>query len=205
MIEKNENPVGKRREKQKAETYALILESARFLFETNGFEKTTIRAVALHAEIGLGTIYKHFNNKISLLAAALYDDLSRLSNQAINTIPTDAGIRDQLIHLAGFTYRYYTGRPRLSREYLKHIAFMEDDWTGKIDLFDESYLEEVIRLVTAARERGEISREKDCEFVALSFMANYFFVLAHLFLRKKNTDPEYMLSFLRNLINQTLC
>ena len=205
MSEAIDKPKGKRRERQKAETYALILESARFLFETNGFEKTTIRAVASHAEIGLGTLYKHFNNKISLLAAALYDDLIRLSGRAVSTIPEHAGIRDQLVHLAGFTYRYYTARPKLSREYLKHITFVEGEWAEKIERFDESYAEAVTRLVRAAQERGEIASEKDCDLVAAAFMAGYFFVLADLFLRKNITDPEQLLTFLRNLIGQTLC
>ena len=120
---KQENPVGKRRERQKAETYELILESARVLFETQGFKKSTIRAVATHAEIGLGTIYKHFDNKNSLLAAAFYDDLIRLFNKAIRTIPTDTTIQVQLVHMAKFNYNYYTSRPKLSREYLKHIHF----------------------------------------------------------------------------------
>ena len=201
---KPENPIGKRREKQKAETYALILESGRFLFETNGFEKTTIRAVASHAEIGLGTIYKHFNNKISLLAAALYDDLSRLFNEAICTIPGEATLTEQFIHLAGFNYRYYTSRPKLSREYLKHITFVEDEWLNKIGAFDESYFEEVAKLACAAQKRGEISLEKDCHLVAVSLMADYFFVLIDLFLRKKISDPGQMLSFLEKLIEQTI-
>ncbi len=205
MALKSESPVGRRREKQKTETYAVILESARFLFETNGFEKTTIRAVASHAEIGLGTIYKHFNNKTSLLAAALYDDLVRLFNEAISTIPGEAGIKDQFIHLAGFNYRYYTSRSRLSREYLKYIVFVEGDWFKKIEVFDESYFEEVAKLVCAAQKRGEISHEKDCRFVALSLMADYFFVLWDLFLRKKIADPGQLLSFLEKLIEQTIC
>lgn len=202
---KPKNPVGKRREKQKAETYALILESARFLFETNGFEKTTIRAVASHAEIGLGTIYKHFNNKISLLAAALYDDLFRLFNKATDTIPGDATIQEQLIHLAGFNYRYYASRPILSREYLKYITFVEGDWLKKIEVFDQSYSETVTKLICEAQNRGEISPEKDCCFVAISFMADYFFVLGYLFLRKKIDDSEQLLSLLKKLIEQTIC
>ena len=200
-----DRPKGKQRKKQKAETYALILESARFLFETNGFEKTTIRAVASQAEIGLGTLYKHFNNKISLLAAALYDDLVRLSERAVSTIPEHANIRDQLVHLAGFTFRYYTARPKLSREYLKHIMFVEGEWAAKIERFDASYAETVTRLVRAAQERGEIGDDKDCDLVATAFMAGYLFVLADLFLRKNITDPEHLLAFLRDLIGQTLC
>jgi len=205
MTLKTKNPVGKRREKQKAETYALILESARFLFETEGFEKTTIRAVASYAEIGLGTIYKHFKNKTSLLAAAFYDDLVRLFGEAGDTMPEEASIQEQFTHLAGFNCRYYTSRPTLSREYLRHITFADDEWLGKFERFEESYLKKVTELVCAAQQRGEINAEKDCHFIALSFMADYFFVLGDLFIRQKINDPEQILSFLKKMIDQTVC
>ncbi len=51
-----EQPKGKRREIQKAETRALILKRARTLFETQAYEKVTIRGIAADAGIGLGTI-----------------------------------------------------------------------------------------------------------------------------------------------------
>ncbi len=87
MNKKTKNPVGKRREKQKAETYALILESAKYLFDSVGYDKTTMRAVAIHAEIGLGTIYKHFPNKMSLLSIAFSDDLRKIFDSSIKEIP----------------------------------------------------------------------------------------------------------------------
>jgi len=199
-----ENPVGKRREIQKSETHALILESSRFLFNTEGFEKTTIRAVASHADIALGTIYKHFKNKTSLLAAAFYDDLVRLFSKAAKTIPNDVPIQEQFIHLAGFNYRYYTSRPKLSREYLNHIALTDDEWLGKIESFEESYLKKVTEMVCLAQQRGEINAEKDCYFVALSFMADYFFVLGEVFNRQKSNDPEQMLLLLKQMTDQIL-
>lgn len=204
MTKQNTNPVGKRREIQKAQTNALILNSARSLFETSGFEKTTIRTVASHAQIGLGTIYKHFDNKTSLLAAALYDDLNRLTKEAVRTIPKNGTLREQLIHMAGFKYRYYTSRPKLSREYLKKILFLEGEWARKIELFDDAYLKRVAVLIKDAQKRGEISAEKDCGLLSLCFMADYFFVLTDMFLRKKITDPDQMLALLGNLIDQII-
>lgn len=199
-----EIPVGKIRERQKAQTHALILESARHLFETKGFEKTTIRAVATHAEIGLGTLYKHFTNKTSLLAAALYDDLERLFKEAAATIPMHGTLSEQLLHLAGFKYRYYTARPRLSREYLKHIVFVEDEWAEKVAAFDRAFIENVNALALAAQDRGEIKQEKDCQYLVLSLTADYFFVLAHLFLRQKCDDAGQMLDMLERMMAQTL-
>ena len=197
-------PAGRIRERQKAQTHALILKSARHLFNTNGFEKTTIRAVATHAEIGLGTLYKHFTNKTSLLAAALYDDLARLFQEASAAIPDQGTLLEQLLHLAGFNFRYYTSRPRLSREYLKHIVFVEDEWADKIEAFDRAFAENVTALARAAIARGEIGPEKDCQYLALSLMADYFFVLAHLFLGRKCDDANQMLDMLEKMMAQTL-
>jgi AcrR family transcriptional regulator len=205
MALKLTNPIGKRREKQKAETYALILESARYLFETKGFKKTTIRAVASHAEIGIGTIYKHFKNKTSLLAAAFYDDLIRLFEEAVQSLPENEPLQEQFIHLVGFNCRYYCSRLFLSREYLHHIAFADAEWLEKFEAFEKSYLNRVKELVDAAQQRGEIAPEKDNHFVAVSFMADYFFVLNDLFLRQNINSPDQILSFLRKMLDQIVC
>lgn len=202
MSAKPIDPVGKRREKQKIETYALILESARFLFETQGFEKTTIRAVASHAEIALGTIYKHFKNKTSILAAAFHDDLLRMFDEAKSTLPSDVALREQFIHLVEFNLYFYASKPNLSREYLRHIIFADEEWLGKIEVFEKSYLKTVKELVYAAQQRGEINENKDCDFVAFSLMADYFYVLGNLFLRQEINNPEQMLSFLKKMIDQ---
>ncbi len=201
---KQENPIGKRRQKQKVETYKLILESARELFETQGFKKTTIRSVAIHAEVGLGTIYKHFDNKTSLLAAACHDDLVRLLDEAMQSVPLNAQIKDQLIFVAGFNYRYYTSRPRLAREYICQVPFVEGEWADKIEQFEQRYNEKITNLIKKAQIRGEIGEEKNCRLVALCFLANYFLVLMSLFIREKSNDSDKMLDFLKELIDQTI-
>lgn len=204
LSEKAINNSGKRREKQKVETYALILESARFLFETKGFEKTTIRAIALHAGIAIGTSYKHFKNKTSILAAAFYDDLSRLLKEATKTMPYEVSLHEQFEHLVKFNMSFYTSKPQLSREYLRHIAFADEEWLEKIEIFEKSYLTKVNELVYSAHQRGEITPNKDCQVIAFTLMANYFFVLNNLFLRQKVNDTEQLLSFMRKMNEQLI-
>jgi len=199
------NPVGKRREKQKAETYSLILESARSLFEKEGYKKTTMRAVAINAEIGLGTIYKHFSNKLSLLAAAFSDDLKRLYDDSQDTLPAGVTFKNQYLHICRQFYTFYTSRPALSRAYLSQMLFFDDDWTAEINAFDEEYAEKISGLVREAQKRGEIHPEKECGYVALSIISNYFFVLLSCFLRQEKTDPDEMIELLDNLLNQTIC
>jgi AcrR family transcriptional regulator len=198
------NPMGTRREKQKAETRELILESARRLFETQGFEKTTIRAVAGDARISLGTIYKHFKNKAALLAAALLGDLTDLYDSAVATMPTNVCIKQQLIHLSRQFYTYYTSRPALARAYLTHLFTLDAQEIAQINAFDKIFAEKSTSLVTLAQKRGEIAADKDSSFVAVSFLADYFYVLGNDFLRYGEQNPEKMLAILENLLDQTI-
>lgn len=146
--------------------------------------------------------HEHFKNKTSLLAASFHDDLIRLFNEATSTIPNDVALRERFTHLVKFNLYFYTSKPKLSREYLRHIVFADEEWLEKIERFEKSYLKIVQELVCSAQQRGEINAKKDCHFIALSLMANYFFVLGDLFLRQKVNDPEEILSFLKKMIDQ---
>lgn len=198
------NPTGKRRERQKAETRELILDSSRTLFETVGFAKTTMRAVASHAEIGLGTIYKHFANKADLLAAALLGDLTRLYDSAMTTVAADMPLKQQFIQISRQFYSYYTSRPVLTRAYLTNLFSMPPQGLAHINHFDEIYALQVTQLVEHAQKRGEIRSERDCTDVATSIIASYFYVLLNHFLRYNETDPDKMLKILERLIDQTI-
>ena len=204
MKSRKVEPAGKLREKQKAATRELILDSARALFETEGFKDTTMRKVAISAEIGLGTIYKHFKNKAALLIAALLGDLTRLYAAATAELPADRPLKQQLVQVARPFYAYYTSRPALARAYLTNLFAMDDEELTSINAFDETYAEHITRLVEQARARGEIPPEKDSALVATAYMAAYFFVLVTCFLRYHETDPEKMLILLENLLDQTI-
>ncbi|WDP92034.1 MAG: TetR/AcrR family transcriptional regulator [Desulfobacter sp.] len=202
--QKTVQPKGTRREVQKAETRALILESARALFSSLDYDSVTIRGVAAQAGIGIGTIYKHFPNKLSLLAAAFSDDLKLLYREAMATVPESRPFRDQFIHISKRFFVFYTTHVSLSRAYLSHLFFYEKEWLGQINAFDEAYAEKMAELIRSAQARGEIRPEKDPDTLALALMSNYFFVLVNCFLRDRMGDPGQMAGQLSTLIDQTL-
>lgn len=197
-------PVGKRREKQKAQTRELILDSTRTLLEHHGYDKTTIRAVAAHAEIGLGTLYKHFSNKRTLFSAAFSGDLEKLFDNAMASLPASRPFKQQFIHIARSFYTYYTSRPALTKVYLTNLFLMDKDELAAINAFDETFAEKITSLVEQARQRGEIAADKNSGFVTLSLMADYFFVLGNFFLRYDVTDPEELIAILTGMMDQTL-
>lgn len=197
-------PKGKRREQQKAETRVLILNSAKTLFETLPYERVTVRGLATHAGIGLGTIYKHFPNKLSILAAAFSEDLKFLYREAMATVPKDQSFQNQFIHISRHFYNYYTTHYDLSWTYLSRVFFFDREWLDQIVAFDDAYLQKIAELIRAAQDRGEISASKNSRTLALTLMSHYLFVLTNSFLREKIKDPNQMVTLLETLVEQTL-
>lgn len=194
------NPVGRRRQQQKAETRALILASARNLFEAQGYERTTIRGVAKGAGVGLGTVFVHFADKPELLAAAFYDDLAANVETAIGDVPEDAGVIDQFLHVSGVFYRYYAKRPALARVMLKNIMFLPSPRGQDIDA---RFLSTLIQLLADAREQGELQPETDCEVFADIFFGQYLYVL-YRGLMAPAFDPQAGLERLRYTLVRVL-
>jgi AcrR family transcriptional regulator len=58
------------RDERRHRSEAAILDAARELFAENGFERTTIRAVAARAAVDPALVMQHFGNKEGLFAAA---------------------------------------------------------------------------------------------------------------------------------------
>ena len=112
-------PAGTRRQQQKAETRALILDAARTLFEEYGWESTTMRKVAAGAGVGLGTIFTHFPDKGALLIAALLEDLAEIDREILDSFPADAPLKGQIMHTAAAGFGYWCRRPALSAVLLR--------------------------------------------------------------------------------------
>ena len=77
--------IAERKEREKEDVRKKILDAAHDLFEAQGYENVTMRAVADAIEYSPTTIYLHFANKDALVEALCFEDFERLSarmNQA---------------------------------------------------------------------------------------------------------------------------
>jgi AcrR family transcriptional regulator len=71
--------VKERREREKAETRDKILDAARDLFATEGYEGVSMRAVAERIEYSPTAIYVHFADKEELFRELCHQDYARLA------------------------------------------------------------------------------------------------------------------------------
>ena len=67
-----------RRERRRLEIRERIVETAFMLFETHGYEATTVTEIAERADIAYGTLFQHFPSKLDLLREVSRRALGRL-------------------------------------------------------------------------------------------------------------------------------
>jgi len=93
------------------DTRARILKAAREIFFRDGFADTNLDEVASRAEVGKGTLYRHFESKIELYVAvlavggAVFDDAMRAAAEQGETAI------ERLRSIGNFYRRYWTERP----------------------------------------------------------------------------------------------
>lgn len=84
-----------RREREKEKRRKEILKAGRKLFLTQGYEATTIPAIAAAAELAPGTLYLYFPSKQALYIELLNEGYDLLLARLRDAIPKDAAPRRQ--------------------------------------------------------------------------------------------------------------
>ena len=164
------------REQQKQETRRRLLEVARASFEQRGFAATTMRSIAEAAEVAVGTVFVHFEDKRDLLHSALFDELEAVLLEAIRTAPSGSA-RARLHHLTEALFRNYTARPQLSRTLLRESLLATGPWQQRFSAQVQRVHEVVSGWLTVARERGEIPPTVDPQLGGLAYFSFYYFAL----------------------------
>ena len=189
------------RERQKSQTYELILSCARQLFEAEGYKKTTIRRIAAQAGISLGAIYKHFKQKSDVLSAVFIDDIGGTLEEAIAGLPTDLALKDQLLHLVGGLFRFYEDRQKLARVYIREIAFMTGDARMENDKLDQRFLSFVSSLVEEAKLEGHVRADVDSGVFSFSFLSNYLITIGYCFFKENAFSADMATELIAGMID----
>ena len=146
--------VAERREREREEVRTKILDAARDLFMTEGYDKVTMRRIAEAIEYSPTAIYLHFEDKDDLVRALCHEDFGRLL-EALSLLPPAADPVETIRQLG----RAYVG---FALQNPNHFRFMfmsdhhKDETHGPADPGWRSFgslLEAVERAVAAGRFR----------------------------------------------------
>jgi len=191
-----------RRQRLKEDTKKVILHAAYALFAEKGYAQTTMRALAIRAGVGLGTIFTHFPDKPSLLVAAYEEDLGKIITEAFESLP-GSGIKAQLLYITKNIYGFYAADPLFSRDLIKEALFLKGEHGKILDNQLMVFLEEITRLFKQAVGRGELHAERNVREDALAFGAFYFAGLI-MGLKHPGFDIENQLKFVEIMLDNYL-
>ena len=166
MVRPPEQPVKKRayastvRREQAAQTRSRILDAASELFESNGYARTTIVAIAQRAEVAADTVYAIFGSKARILTALI--DL-RLAPAAANVMdrPQAHAVRDEVDQrrqIAAFARDMagVSARVRPIYEILRTASAVEPEMAAIHAEMDSYRLRNMRQVVTWIATRGPL-------------------------------------------------
>lgn len=114
------------RTSQKEATRKRVLEAARDLFETEGYQGATIRAIAKHAGVSVGSVFTTFASKGEILSEVMEARLDALYAELDRVVPHLRGsTEDRLKSIFAIFIDVESARSKL---FLSHIA-AAFDWT----------------------------------------------------------------------------
>lgn len=107
---------------KKQQTKQLILDTAWQLFLHHGFDNTSTRAIASEANIAVGTVFSHFENKPALLYELMQEktrDVLTATTQADEATQPKLKLRHYTLAL----YSFYLAHLPLSKAFLQYLLF----------------------------------------------------------------------------------
>lgn len=108
------------RQSQKEATRRRVLDAARALFESDGYDETTVRAIARRAKVSVGSVFTNFASKAEVLSQVMDERLEGLYAELNRVAPLLRGsTADRLCTLFAIHIAYEAARVRL---YLAHIV-----------------------------------------------------------------------------------
>lgn len=112
------------RQSQKAATRQRVLDAARELFDTRGYQAATIREIARHAGVSVGSVFTTFASKGEILSEVMMARLDSLYAEIDRVMPHVRGsTADRLRTLFAIHFEFEARQVRL---FLSHIAAAYD-------------------------------------------------------------------------------
>src|SRR6476469_2947202 len=114
-----------------------ILETAIELAEKGGFDNVRLRDVAAQAEVALGTLYKRFPSKESILIAALEMEAEKMEKRlSKNPIEGDEPLERVLTFFDGASRTLFR-KPNLGRAVLRALTSGDEELTEQVALYHQ--------------------------------------------------------------------
>jgi AcrR family transcriptional regulator len=155
------------REQNKQDKRERIRDAAAELFTKQGYADATMRQIATHAHVGLGTLFNYAADKRDLVFLIFNEELGQLTDAVLAEPHGGESLLDQLSAIFAAHYRYFGSRVELSRILLQELTFYSE---GKhaVEFQDIRHrlIEGIRTRVAAAQATGTLRGDESAELIA---------------------------------------
>jgi len=165
-----------RAERNKLDKRERLIRAARELFRTRGFDATTTGEIAQRAGVAKGTLFFHAKSKEALLVMMFQRDVGRAIERGFATMPADAPIISQLMHVFKAMLRQHQRDIGLARVFVKELGFVRGDRHGIEGVLHDMFAR-LAAVIEDAKRRRELRRDIDSLLLARNLFALFFVFL----------------------------
>jgi AcrR family transcriptional regulator len=152
--------VANRRKREQNVRRKLILDTARTLFERDGFEATTVEAIASRAELGKGTIYSYFKSKEQIYIAILEQGLDLLKGRMEKALQDPVSATEALNRMFDVFVEYHQERKGFMESLFLQVderqCFRVGELVGGLKSRASNWVDLVAKTLRRGIERGEL-------------------------------------------------
>jgi AcrR family transcriptional regulator len=105
---RSSRPVTGMRQRKRQERHDALIDAATELFQTKGYEQTTMEEIAARADVSPPTLYRYFPRKTELLIAFFWKERERLA-KALDDFQKKSAAMDAVESVAGLLYLNNSG------------------------------------------------------------------------------------------------
>ena len=164
---------GGARARAKLEKGERIRAAAERLFAAKGYEQTTTKQVAVAAGVATGTLFLYARDKPDLLCMVMHDLLREAIDRRLATLPRQAPLLEQLLHMFRGIFAMYGERPAMATAFVATFPSMDGPNGQRVNGLTFAFLLQLAMLVRDAQARGEVAKEVEPLLAAQNLFALY--------------------------------
>ena len=118
-----------RHKRKNSDLRAVILETARHLFASRGYAQTSVHDIRKAAEVSIGAVYHHFDNKEAIARALLGDFAEKLTGALRDIVARHRSAHDRCLAAMAYLFAISESFPEAMDFYLfaRHREFLTSD------------------------------------------------------------------------------
>lgn len=176
------------REQKKKRTKKTILKTAISLFNENGYDNTSIEAIAKVAGVGKGTVYSYFNTKKDIIKGFCEYEIEQIHLELVKKSNQNAPILEQMKTIYMTEFLHVTQNKEFGRLYMREALFPADVNVEENLEIESKYFQVLFPILEKGQQRGELRKDIELLFLIGHFYSLYLMITSAWFTGRIQTE-----------------